>query len=315
MDYIDHICSTNQSFVGTLCGIPDIRQHLAQTCRSLTISVYWHSFEKEYAAQCAHLIEYATSHAHRKHYQLIPGANRHRTQTFTVGTECITSVINNLVPHVTALHFVLIDCNATYAQWGTGGSCQWFHPEYPLSLTELHVTFAYTAPPPILLQNAPRGTFFPPPSYSDLPLRCRFNGVRRLVVRDANADFVAFLVTACPLLERIESTAEVGVDDIPEDVPDDVKARLVFMRLPRTTAWPGVTDGDTKPIPKRLPQTFAEWDALSPRWVPSGPDAPPRVEEAPPKAPEILPEVPNVALRTRRNALWRFVTEGFQRWK
>ncbi|KAJ6476155.1 hypothetical protein C8R45DRAFT_1008997, partial [Mycena sanguinolenta] len=43
--------------------------------------------------------------------------------------------------------------------------------QYPESLTELHVTYAYTSPPPALLMDAPRGTFFPPPSTIDLPLR------------------------------------------------------------------------------------------------------------------------------------------------
>ncbi|KAJ7929700.1 hypothetical protein B0H13DRAFT_1963676, partial [Mycena leptocephala] len=131
---------------------------------------------------------------------------------------------------------------------------------FPLSLIELHVIFAYTSPPPMLLLNAPRGIFYPPPwPHGEMPRRCRFDGVRRLVVRDANADFVAFLTMTCPRLERVESTAEFCVEDVPRSVSEDVKTKLVFVRLPHTTTWPGLTDGDTGPIPEHLPQTFDEW--------------------------------------------------------
>ncbi|KAJ7933031.1 hypothetical protein B0H13DRAFT_2307310 [Mycena leptocephala] len=104
------------------------------------------------------------------------------------------------------------------------------------SIRILHVTFAYTSPPPRLLLDAPRGTFYPPPwPHAEMPRRCRFDGVRRLVVRDANADFVAFLTTTCPRLERVESTAEFCLKDVPQSVSEDVRAKLAFVRLPRTT--------------------------------------------------------------------------------
>ena len=158
----------------------------------------------------------------------------------------------------------------TFGGWDTASETR----KFPPSLTELHVTFAYTSPPPTPIHNAPRGTFFPPPSRGELPLDCWFDTVRRLVVRDANADFVAFLTTACPRLEQIASTAEFGVEDVPDDVLPVVKNRLVFVRLPRTTKWPGLTAADTKPLPKRFPQTFAELRALSPRWDPNTPPIP-----------------------------------------
>ncbi|KAJ7789186.1 hypothetical protein B0H13DRAFT_2394877 [Mycena leptocephala] len=111
---------------------------------------------------------------------------------------------------------------------------------FPFSLIELHVTFAYTSPLPRLLLDAPRGTVYPPPwPHAEMPRRCRFDGVRRLVVRDTNADFVAFLLTTtCPRLERVGSTAEFCLKDVPQSVSEDVKAKLAFVRLPRTTTWP-----------------------------------------------------------------------------
>ncbi|KAJ7185474.1 hypothetical protein C8R46DRAFT_380100 [Mycena filopes] len=261
IEYIIHIHRSNASFVCELAGITDIRRHLAKVCRSLTISVY-HCYEGEYAWQCTDLIEYATTDSPRRH--LLPGRGRYDSQEYAIPTQYIARIIRDFIPHITVLHFVLLDCTATYGAWGT------FYWEpfwqlldhttrgYPLSLTELHVTYAYTSPPPALLLDAPRGTFFPPPS-GDMPSQCRFEGIRRLVVWDANADFIAFMTTACPLLERVESTAEFRAEDVPENVPADVKDRLVFVRLPRTVTW-GLTGSDTDPIPDNYPpKTVGEW--------------------------------------------------------
>ncbi|KAJ7929674.1 hypothetical protein B0H13DRAFT_1963612, partial [Mycena leptocephala] len=170
---------------------------------------------------------------------------------------------------------------------------------FPLSLIELHVTFAYTSPPPMLLLNAPRGTFYPPPwPHGEMPRRCRFDGVRRLVVRDANADFVAFLTTTCPRLERVESTAEFCLKDVPQSVSEDVKAKLAFVRLPRTTTWPGLTGGDTGPIPEHLPQTFDEW-YHSGLTRPAGRPAPP-------------PTHSSIPTRKMRNSIWRRLKHVFR---
>jgi len=285
--YITHICRSNASFICELAGITDVRRHLAQTCHSLTISVY-HSYEGEYASQCAELIEYATTDSHRR--QLLPGFGRYKTQRYAIPSRSIATVIRGFIPRITALHFVLIDCTATYGAWDTSETIPYLMTmEYPLSLVELYVTFAYSSPPPALLLDAPRGTFFPPPFSGDLPTQCWFDGVRRLVVRDANADLVAFLTTACPRLERVESTAEFHAEDVPQDVPADVKARLVFVRLPRTVTW-GLTGSDTMPMPERWPQTIGEWRRLS----------------------EKMPSIPEVPVRKRRNSLWRLLKHVFR---
>ncbi|KAJ7659394.1 hypothetical protein B0H17DRAFT_1145342 [Mycena rosella] len=175
--YITHICrSNNPSFICELAGITDVPQHLAQTCRSLTISVY-HSFEGEYASQCTELVEYATTDSHRD--ELLPGVARYRSQRHAM--KSIATVIWDFTTHITALHFVLVDCTATYGGWNTLARIQYhvgMNEHYPLSLIALHVTVAYTSPPPALLLDAPRGTFFPPPSRWDLPWHCRFDGGR-----------------------------------------------------------------------------------------------------------------------------------------
>ncbi|KAJ7602553.1 hypothetical protein DFH06DRAFT_1397259 [Mycena polygramma] len=289
LQYILQVCQSNISFVFQLAGIMDVRRHFAAICRSLTISVY-HSYEEEYAYQCAELIEYATTDSHR--LQLLPGAGRYRTQEYAIPSQGIAAVIRNFIPQITVLHFVLLDCTATYGAWDTTERFSYLWTEqYPLSLTELHVTFAYTSPPPPLLLDAPRGTFFPPPCGGEMPPGCSFDGIRKLVVRDANADFVAFLTTACPQLEQVESTAEFRVEDVPPDVPAHVKDRLVFVRLPRTTAW-GLTGHDTKPIPKGWPpKSMEEWRRMSEKKPKTSPAAPAK----------------------RKNTLWRFLTHAFRK--
>ncbi|KAJ6577901.1 hypothetical protein B0H19DRAFT_1121747 [Mycena capillaripes] len=248
IEYIIQICKSNKSFICEIAGIMDVRLHLAQTCRSLTVSVYTNG---EYTTQCRELIEYATTESDSDHRKLLPGISciRYKAQIFCIPTRMIATVIRDYVPLVTSLHFVVVDCTATYRGWNTFAPRQYVNAlRYPLSLTELHVTFAYTSPPPVLLLDAPRGTFFPPPYDGELPMKCCFDGVRRLVVRDANADFVAFLTTACPRLETVESTAQFSAGDVPPDVPTDVKDRLVFVRLPRSATW-GITGSDSLPLP------------------------------------------------------------------
>ncbi|KAJ6476195.1 hypothetical protein C8R45DRAFT_1102465 [Mycena sanguinolenta] len=203
-------------------GIRDI-EHLTRTCRSLTVSVY-HKFQHHYADECAQLIEHATTDSPRNQFFSSLQLYRFRHQRYAIPSKSIASFISVYTPAITTLHFVLVDCTATYREWDT--SFPWiplpsYYPStdrYPASLVELHVTFAYTSFPPALLVDAPRGTFFPPPSHLDLPRRCCFHGVQRLIGRDANADFVA-------------------TEDVPKMVPAAVRDRLEFVRLPRTVDW------------------------------------------------------------------------------
>ncbi|KAJ7461387.1 hypothetical protein B0H11DRAFT_2056965 [Mycena galericulata] len=289
---------SNTSFICGLAGITDVHQHLVQTCRSLTISVY-HSYEGEYATQCNDLIEYATTGSWG--HCLLPGSLPFENPVYAIPCHDLATVIRDFTPRITVLHFVLIDCTATYRNWNTSpGRIPDFRTMYfPLSLTELHVTFAFTSPPPTLLLDTPRGTFYPPQyPHEEMPRRCRFDGVRRLVVREANADFVAFLTGTCPRLERVESTAEFRVENLPQGVSEDVKAKLVFVRLPHTTSWPGLTGGDTRPIPKHLPRTLGEWGESGLTM--------PAVRRVPP------PTKPSTPARNNKISIWRLVKRMFQ---
>ncbi|KAJ6476198.1 hypothetical protein C8R45DRAFT_1009188 [Mycena sanguinolenta] len=285
--YIIRMCRSNASFVCELAGITHIHWHLTRTCRSLIISVY-HKYQADYVDQCTELIEYATTASHRD-YLLSDHLDGHELHRYAIPTRCIATFISKYTTRITTLHFVLVDCTATYSAWDTAEPYL-INPlsisGYPDCLIELHVTFAYTSAPPALLMNAPHGTFFPPPSLSDLPLQCRFDGVKRLVVRDANADFVAFLTTACPRLKTIESTAEFGREDVPEKVSAAVRERLTFMRLPRTVNW-GLT---------------GSLDAL-PLLQPDPPEERP-VSPAPAPLPQIAP--PPDPLQKREKSLWRW---------
>ncbi|KAJ6476199.1 hypothetical protein C8R45DRAFT_934815 [Mycena sanguinolenta] len=282
-EYIVRICNDNTSFACDLAGIVSIHHHLIRTCRSLTISAY-HKLQSDYTDVCTHLIEYATSDSH--HDRLIP--DRCRLHGYAIQTQRISTFIEYYTPGITSLHFVLIDCTAAYRAWDTdklSSERTFGRIHYPDSLTELHITFAYTSPPSALLRDAPRGTFFPPPSRLDLPFECYFDGVQKLVVRDANADFVAFLTTACPQLQTIESTAEFSREDVPEKVPATVRDRLTFVRLPRTVNW-GLTGSlDALPLPQ-----------------PDPPEERP-VSAAPAPLPQVTPPAP---LEKRKNRLWRW---------
>ncbi|KAJ6476148.1 hypothetical protein C8R45DRAFT_371196 [Mycena sanguinolenta] len=258
--------------------------HLMRTCRSLTVSAY-HKLQSDYTDVCTQLIQYATPDSHRD--RLI--RDRRRLHSYAIQTQRISTFVEYYTPGITSLHFVLIDCTAAYRAWETNkltSERTLGRIHYPDSLTELHITFAYTSPPPALLMDAPRGTFFPPPSSLDLPLRCRFDGVQRLVVRDANADLIAFLTTACPRLQTVESTAEFSKEDVPEKVPVDVRDRLTFVRLPRTVNW-GLT-GSTDALP--LPQT-------------DPPEEQP-VSPAPASLPQVAP--PPAPLQKRKCFLWQW---------
>ncbi|KAJ7918463.1 hypothetical protein B0H13DRAFT_2321426 [Mycena leptocephala] len=233
------------------------------------------TYQGEYASQCTELIQYATTDSEScpPRFQLLRGLLRYQTQRYAIPTQSIATVIHGFTPHITTLHFVLIDCTATYGAWDTSATIPYLMiQEYPLSLTELHVTFAYTSPPPALLLDAPRGTIFPPLFAGDLP-------------------------SACPLLEQVESTAEFGAEDVPENVPEDVRARLVFVCLARTAAW-GLAGcgGDTVPVPEPWPKTIGEWRLLS---------------EKRPMAPPPVPVKPEVPVRRRRNSIWRLLKHLF----
>jgi hypothetical protein len=319
IEYIVHISTPpNTSFICQLAGITHVRRHIIQTCRSLTISVY-NGYEGEYADQCTDLLEYATTDPHRD--RLLPGIMRYENPTYAIPTQSIATIIRDLTPGITVLHFVLIDCVATYRTWDTSLGLIPSPMEtmcFPLSLTELHITFAYTSPPPALLLDAPRRTFYPTPSPSDeMPRHCRFEGVRRLVVWDTNPDFVAFLTITCPRLERVESTAQFCAEDLPKFLYEELKDKVVFVRLPRTTAWPGLTDGDTRPIPDHLPRRAVwEWDRAGLKI--------PAIRPAPPPT---KPSVQNVQVDNgvetnvdslvpagkKKNPIWRFVKRVFRR--
>ncbi|KAJ7736602.1 hypothetical protein DFH07DRAFT_779672 [Mycena maculata] len=234
--YIAHMCSSDTSFIFQTAGITHPRRYLANTCCSLTVSVY--QDPGGYASQCADLMDRATTDSDR--LEAPPCLGRHKSETYTIPFDNIPTFIRTSTPHVTALDFVVVDCIPTYAGW-EAFTPEWYSfmtSEYPPTLTALHITFAYTAAPPLpLVLDAARGTFFPPRSSRDLPKQCCFHGVRRLVVRDANADFVAFLTTVCPMLERVEATAAFGAEDVSQTVPAEVRERLVFVRLERADAW------------------------------------------------------------------------------
>ncbi|KAJ7715135.1 hypothetical protein B0H16DRAFT_1616972 [Mycena metata] len=311
--YLARICTQNTSFVCQLAGILEPHKYLNETCRSLTISVY-HTYEGEYTDQCTDLLEYATTDRLRDH--LLPGAWRYQNPTYAIPTDTIATVIHVLTPRTTVLHFVLIDCVATYRTWDTDLGllpCPTRIRHFPSSLTELHITFAHTSPPPALLLGAPRGTFYPPPKgFEEMPRSCCFDGVRRLVVREANADFVAFLTTTCPLLERVESTAEFCAEDLPPGTRKHFGDKLVFLRLPRTLVWPGLTSGDTGPIPQ---QTSAEWREFGlpiPAIRPTRPPAKPSSESAEDNKAVETKMASFAPVRNRKKSIWHLLRRVFR---
>ncbi|KAJ7206828.1 hypothetical protein GGX14DRAFT_637047 [Mycena pura] len=256
----------SRTFIFELAGIPDAHEHLRQMFRSLTISVY-HTDPALYASYCSKLLKYASTSPSERFM-----VGRFAIDSaYAVSSTYVFTFAHIFTPRATSLHFVLIDSNATYGGWDTGYYRDYFATEFPYSLRELHITFAYTSPPPTLLLDAPRGTFFPPSwlRWPDLPRRCWFGGVRKLVIWDANADFVAFMTTACPHLERVETTVDFRVEDLPThqygfraiDAPPPV-----FVRLPRTETW-GLTGTDTLPASVIQTQMYESVLALQARGI------------------------------------------------
>ncbi|KAF7373398.1 hypothetical protein MSAN_00549400 [Mycena sanguinolenta] len=147
--YIIRICRTNTSFVCELAGITHIQWHLTRTCRSLIVSAY-HKYQADYADQCAELIEYTTTDSHRD-YLLSGDLYSYALHRYAIPTRCIATFIFKYTTRITTLHFVLVDCTATYGAWDTAEP-NLISPlsisGYPDCLIELHVTFAYTSPPP-----------------------------------------------------------------------------------------------------------------------------------------------------------------------
>ncbi|KAJ7752463.1 hypothetical protein DFH07DRAFT_825379 [Mycena maculata] len=282
---------SNTSFILQFAGITDV-----------------HRCEGEYAAQCTELLEFATTDSQR--VRDLPTFWRYEGPIYAIPRHIIGFFIRDFTPRITVLHFVLIDCVATCRKWDmTPGILPFMGIiPFPLSLIELHVTFAYTSPPPTILLDAPRGTFYPPPSpFEEMPKNL-FDGVRRLVVRDANADFVAFLTTRCPRLERVESTAEFCVEDVPKGVSEDLKAKLVFVRLTRTTAWPGLAASYTGPMPKHLPRTLVEWCEAGLKRPAIRPNPPPSTSGVHLKD----STKPTIPARNKRNSIWRLAKRVFR---
>ncbi|KAJ7762546.1 hypothetical protein B0H16DRAFT_516609 [Mycena metata] len=282
IQYIVNMYDHHPSFICRLAGISNVREHLAKTCRSLTVSVY-NRYDDQYSQQCTELIGHATIEPCRR---LVHSY----TQVHAIPLRDLPAVIGAMTPRITALHFVFIDCNATCLDWNARGPLlPMRQTDYPLSLVELHVSFVYTSPPPAVLLDAPRGTFFPPPD-DRLPYWYGLYGVKKLIVRDANTDLIAFLTTACPRVETIQSTAEFRAEDVPEVVPADIRAQLVFTRLPRTTVWPGVTGGDA--IPRPADWLKQEIEAVARRH---------RIKTAPSKPSQTAPS--SVPVRTGKPSL------------
>ncbi|KAJ7630224.1 hypothetical protein FB45DRAFT_1027457 [Roridomyces roridus] len=235
-----------------LAGIPDVRKYLSQNCRSLTVSVYQRR-TGEYDRQCTELAEYVADPSRKgvvKHWWAPWGYKRE--PYYGIPLNMLRNAIMDWLPNITSLHFLLVDCLPTYwfwdmeydinveldelkrqRNWSVLERLQRFNSD---RITDVHFTFAYTSPPPPALISAP----FP-----------KFDVVKRLVVREANADFVAFLATKFPQLECIESTAAFGAQDLPPKVADRVGDRMVFRRLAPTTEW-GITGSDLNVPPDRI---------------------------------------------------------------
>ncbi|KAJ7628308.1 hypothetical protein FB45DRAFT_1028406 [Roridomyces roridus] len=258
MAHLSESCAS-PGLVYRIAGIIDLKHYLAQNCRSLTVSIYQRR-TGEYDRQCTELAEYAVDPTRR---YIVAGLALHQREPYYgIPLVMVASVIHDYVPNITSLHFVLVHCLPTLWYWKMN---PFIAPlsiakNYPRCLTDLHITFAYTSPPSPLLVGAPRGTFYPLRSPAHLPHLFKFTAVKRLLVREANADFVAFFTTVCPQLECIESTAEFGVEGLPPDVTDDIRDRMVFRRLAPTTQW-GIEGSD---IPGAWPLISSRRTGLPP---------------------------------------------------
>ncbi|KAJ6542603.1 hypothetical protein B0H19DRAFT_1267846 [Mycena capillaripes] len=148
-------------------------------------------------------------------------------------------------------------------------------------------------------------------------------------------------------MNRVESTAEISVEDVPQGVPEDVKSKLAFVRLPRTTVWPGPTGCDTGELPHPLSRSLLEWNksglpipatrpnppsmklpptnppptehSTKPRPTNPAPTKPPRTSSTPTKPPPTGPSLtePVIPVRNKKkNFIWRLLRRVFrQRWK
>ncbi|KAJ7628389.1 hypothetical protein FB45DRAFT_867467 [Roridomyces roridus] len=281
MRYISTI--TNASYICQLAGIDNPRKYIMENCRSLTVSAY-QKRPGEYAAQCAELEEYARNpNCTLLIADFLPA--RQRVPAWGIPPRFLATFIRDYVPFITSLHFVLVDCTPVYYNWQMRTVTPYLQTDqYPPQLADLHITFAYTTPPPRLLRDAPRGTFFPPRSESDLPPLHNFPGVRRLVVRDVHADFIAFITNACPVLECIESTAEFGAEDLPPHISDKLREQFVFRRLAPTTFW-----GLPAPTPAAPATAAPALTATSPAG------------DSPPGAPK------------KKHSFWRIVRHAFRK--
>ncbi|KAJ7628463.1 hypothetical protein FB45DRAFT_38469 [Roridomyces roridus] len=185
MHYICGIVIASESNVCQLAGIDNPRKYITENCRSLTVSAY-QKHSEEYAAQCAELEEYAGNPNRTlliQDFVLV----RQRLPAWGILPRYVASFIRDYTPNITSLHFVLVDCTPVYHNWDMPIFTPYLTADsYPYTLTDLFITFAYTTPPPALLQDAPRGTFYPPRSRQDMPRLHPFTGVRWLVVRDVH---------------------------------------------------------------------------------------------------------------------------------
>jgi hypothetical protein len=309
MNYIHswlELPSSRTTFIFELAGIPDVQEHLCQMCRSLTISVY-HTDPSWYASHCRQLLKYASATSSPERL-----VNRYDKGAYAVPSTYVFAFARTFTPRATTLHFVLIDCNATYGGWDTTDYYAYYMTEFPY---ELHITFAYTSPPPTLLLDAPRGTFFPPssPGWPDLPRECWFAGVRKLVVWDANADFVAFMTTACPCLERVETTVDFRLEDLPTHhySPRAIDAPPpVFVRLPRTETW-GLTGTDTLPASVLRAQMIERFLALQARGIARQKMKAEAAQAALVAKTTAHSEIPVVTVKKRRNPIWRLLKRVF----
>ncbi|KAJ7762524.1 hypothetical protein B0H16DRAFT_1718975 [Mycena metata] len=242
-EYVTEICNSNSSFI---CALAD--------------------FGWEYTRQCKKLIEYATTVPRRD--QILPRG--YKSQIYAIPCKTIPTLLQKVTPRVTALHFVLIDCNTTYRNWDTF----------------------------------------------------------------ADSHFIAFMTASCPQLKRLWSTAELRREELPPlpHVNCQVRETLVFAGLPRTTSWPGVTNGDSLPVAENVGQTGidarpspGERDSGQQTVVPLSDEVVPTEQTAPIPAPNPVPPISvrktpsgpceattQVAVKRRKTAFWRVVARVFR---